>query len=412
MSDLSQQKLFDPKTLSDPYAFYRKLHQEAPVWHDKATNIYVVTGYDAVRQVAMQPQVFSSRVREWLREVNPTVRRVDEVYAKNGYARVETLSLSDPPKHTRYRNMVRQWFTPEKMTDAEPHVLSIVDELLDGFVARGACDFHLDFSVPMPIRVFAVQLGVVREEMGLFQKFGDAGIEAISMVATPDREVELAYVGVEEQKYFAAQIEKYRKTPDRLLISDLANARDESGALYAMEELVSIIAILVLGGNETTTNALSTAMWLMCENPGLEAELRADRSLLENFIEEALRYQSPVHGVFRICTKDTALAGVDIPANSRVLINFGAANRDEKLFAQSDRFDPRREEARRHLAFGQGIKHCIGAPLARLELRIAFDRILERMCDIRPETEGFVPRFAPHLVTHGMLSLPIVFRER
>jgi cytochrome P450 len=260
--------------------------------------------------------------------------------------------------------------------------------------------------------VFAVQLGVPRGEMDLFQRFGDAGIEAISMIIPPDRELELARIGVEEQKYFAAKIEAYRAKPADLLISDLANARDENDELYTTAELLSIIAILVLGGNETTTNALATALWLMMATPGLEQQMRAEPQRIDLFIEEALRYLSPVQGVFRVAAQDTELGGVAIPKGARVLIKFGAANRDAGNFQQADDFDPLRAAARRHLAFGAGIKHCIGAPLARLEMKVAFRRILERVENIRPADPGFQPRFVPNMIVYGMKDLPIAFDRR
>lgn len=413
MSALADYKVFDPAHLADPYPAYAALHAAAPVYFDAATATWVVTGYDEVRRVVMAPELFSSAVRAQQRAVNPTMRAVDAVYARDGWERLDTLSVSDPPTHTRYRNMVSRWFTPARMKASQAHVAAVVDELLDAAVPAGGCEFMTGFAVPMPIRVFAVQLGVPRAEMALFQRFGDAGIEAISMLASPTRELELAAVGVEEQRYFAARIEHYRAHPELgLLISDLANERDESGEMFGMAELLSMISILVLGGNETTTNALSTALWLMMATPGLEDRLRSDSKLTERFIEEALRYLAPVQGVFRIATRDVELGGVAVPAGARLLIKFGAANRDARAFDRPDAFDPLRADVRRHIAFGAGIKHCVGAPLARLELQVAFARLLARVRDVRPAEAGFRPSYVPNIITYGMATLPVIWSAR
>jgi cytochrome P450 len=400
---------FSPVELANPYEGYAALRAEAPVFRDATTGIFVVTRYEDVRKIVTSPNIFSSRVREQLRQTQQSMRDVDAVYATHGWERIDTLSMSDPPQHTRYRNMALNGFLPAKMRASEGHVSAVVDELLDTLMPTGKMDFFTDFAVPMPIRVFAVQLGVPREEMHLFQRFGDAGIEAISMIISPQREIELAHIGVEEQKYFAAKIEQFRAAPAELLISDLANARDENGELYSIAELLSIISILVLGGNETTTNAMTTALWLMLTNPGLEARLRGDGKAIEAFCEESLRFLSPVQGVFRIAAEDTALSGVRIPKGSRVLIKFGAANRDTRQWESAAEFEPFREDAKKHIAFGAGIKHCIGAPLARLEMKVAFLKLLERGRNFRLQDAAFQPQFVPNIIVHGMASLPIAF---
>ena len=405
---------FDPfsqETLARPYAFYAALRAEAPVWQDPATGIFIVSKAADVRAVAMNPRIFSSATRDAMRASSPELQAVEAVYQSKGWARPGTLGHSDPPEHTRYRRMVLPWFSPARMRNVKSHIVEVVEELLDDLQAKGSgrvCDFQQEFSVPMPIYVFAGQLGVPREEMHLFERFGDAGIEAIGFDVPLSRRIELAHIGVEEQHYFAAKVDWFRLHPADILISDLANARDENGAYFSIPEILSMINILVLGGNETTTNALSLALWLVCRE-GLQRSLRKRPSSIPAFVEEALRFHSPVHFINRITTAEIVLGGKQIPARSRVMISFASANRDEAIYADADLFRLDRMNERPHLAFGAGIKHCIGAPLARLELNLAFSRLLARTNDVRLATNDFVPTLTPHPIAPSVQSLPVIF---
>jgi cytochrome P450 len=224
-----------------------------------------------------------------------------------------------------------------------------------------------------------------------------------------ERQLECARSYVEFQHYFAAKLEERRREPRDDLMTDLINARVDKIEPLSIPEMLSILNQLLIAGNETTTNLIASAMMLLLQHPGQMASVVADNSLIPNFVEEALRLESPVQGLFRTAKVDTEVGGVAIPAGSRLVVMYGSGNRDDAHFPDGERFDVHRPNARTHVGFGQGIHFCLGAILARLEGRVAFETLLTRLRNIRLAGGRNDLTHTPSFILRGLKELHLEF---
>jgi cytochrome P450 len=273
-----------------------------------------------------------------------------------------------------------------------------------------------DFALPLPGIIICEQLGLDATQYPTFKRWADAMLASAQRVLTVEEAIEEAVIELEAQRHLAAEFDRRRDDPIDDLISALVHAHqppDGEGGEdepLTIEELQDLMHQLITGGFETTTAALGTGLWLLLRHPDQLAKLRADRTLLNNFIDESLRFDSPVAGLWRTTTCPVTVAGTEIPADASVMVRYAAANRDEKKFDNPDVFDIERPNAKDHVAFGWGNHFCVGAWLARAELRIAFTALLDRLEDIelaRPLDD------IPHefsFMLRPLKELPIRFR--
>lgn len=228
---------------------------------------------------------------------------------------------------------------------------------------------------------------------------------------TPEREIECAKSTVEFQRYFAAKLDERRAAPQDDLLTDLINARLEGETPLNTAEMLSILQQVLVAGNETTTNLIASAVLLLLQNPQQMAAVCADHARIPNCVEEALRFESPVQGLFRMARMDTELGGVAIPAGSRLVLMYASGNRDDQEFPQAERFDVYRANAKDHVAFGVGIHYCLGAPLARLEATVAFETLLGRLRNIRLAEDKNDYRHTPSFILRGLKALYLEFDQ-
>jgi cytochrome P450 len=280
--------------------------------------------------------------------------------------------------------------------------------MIDGFIDRGRCDFYREFASKVPLFVIADALGVKPDDVDQFRAWSEAVIQEGDPNNGEERQAELTRVICELQQFIARMAEQYRRQPADCLLSDLVHA-DDAGRRMSDRELVSMVVILIAAGIDSTALALASTMYRLIETPALQDELRANPDRLPNFIEEVLRLEAPVQGLYRRVLNDINIAGVDIPKGAVVVLRFGAANRDPAQFAHPDALEPERKNARSHLTFGAGPHFCIGNQLSRGELRIAFDTLLRRMRNIRlAEGEASVG-WVSHFLVYGPYKLDIAF---
>ena len=392
--------LFPPRAQRrQPYAFYAAMRRDRPVARDEAHGLWAVYCYDDVRRVLTDYHAFSSEMRRSNdRQVAPAVRLL----------RGNSLLGTDPPRHRQLRDLVSRAFTPRAVASLEPRIAQITDELLDRVIGTGSMDLVRDLADPLPVTVIAEMLGIPAQERATFKRWSDDLV---------GESAELYDQGVAEEQtrrqnsieamnqYFCRIIAERRVHPRDDLISGLVQAEIE-GQRLSDDDLLAFCDLLLIAGNVTTTNLLGNAVLCLLEHPDQFARLRADRRLLPSAIEETLRYESPVQAVTRVTTTDVELQGQTVPAGSPIVAFIGSANRDEAIFPDPDRFDVAREP-NPHLAFGAGIHFCLGAPLARLESRVALRILFERVHDIEladtqevEYTKGFL---------HGVTRLPLRF---
>ena len=383
MKPLSEFDFFDPAVAEDPYAFYDALRREAPVHPVPGLGFFLVTRYADVVQALRQPERFSSRFGQAMQaRMGGPRKELLDVWSR-GWMPVDTLLTNDPPSHTRFRGLVSKAFSARRVATIEPRVRKIAGDLVDGFLGSGRIDLVSGFAVPLPLTVIADQLGVPREDLPRFKKWSDDSVAPLGQMISPEREIACTESIVEFQHYFAGKLDERRAAPKDDLLSDLVQATIEGERPLDTGEMLSILQQLLVAGNETTTNLIGSAMLLLLRHPDQMARVRKDPSLVPNFVEEALRLEAPVQGMWRVAVEDAEIGGVAVPKGSFLMLRYGAANRDEAQFPDPDRFDVGRENARTHLSFGLGIHFCVGAPLARLELEVALGVLFARLPGLR-----------------------------
>ncbi len=379
---LDQISFLDPAIQSDPYPAYRTLRDEAPVFQMPETGFYMVTRYNDVRDVLRDTETFSNDIRVIGSFQGEGGNIQQEMLKERGWEHVQTLQRADPPHHGRYRKLLNQVFTGPRVAQLAPRIQELVNELVDSFIDKGECEFVSEFALPLPGIIIAEQIGLDPKEILTFKKWADAMLATAQRPLTQEEVAEVTETELEAQHYLAKVFEDRRKNPRDDIMSGLVTAEIEGEEPYSMHELQNLMHQLITGGYETTTSALSHGMWLLVQNPKLVEELRSDLSLVDKFVEESLRYKSPVQGLFRQTTRDAKVGDVTIPANSVVIVRYAAANRDESNFDDPDTLDIHRDKLGTHVAFGAGVHRCIGAVLAREELQSAYRVLVSRLGNI------------------------------
>ena len=404
----------DREVQQDPFPYYAALRRQAPVFRHPSTGIFFVSRLETLCQVLADPATWSSRFAS--QGVPPTPETADRLreIARQGWPQVDTMLTADPPGQTRYRKTVGRAFSSRRILALEPVVRRIADDLIDAWPDAGRVDFMNTFAVSLPVRVIAYALNMKPEVEGNIKRWSDDAVAALGVAISAERRIEAAEGVLESQQYWASEFEDRRARPRDDFLSDLAHAEfeDESGAVRRLEipELLSIVAQLMVAGNETTTKLLNETVKLLIENPEQWEAIRKDPETIPATIEEALRLSTPNQGMFRVATRDAELGGVAIPKGSMLWIIFGSANRDERCFPDPDRFDPSRDNLREHVAFGRGAHFCIGAPLARLELRVALQQLAARIEDWRV-APGFTLEYEPSYILRGLAGLELEVRK-
>jgi cytochrome P450 len=366
---------------ADPYPTYALLRDEYPVREMPGMGAWTVARYDDVAYVLRNHALFSSKAMGAIGTVSRTIIN------------------TDPPDHTDLRGVVNRVFTPRMVADLEPRIRQIARELLDDAVARGEIDLVRDLAIPLPVTIIAEILGVDPARREEFKRWSNALVGTLSD-ETQDRQRDLeAFLD-----YFKRAIDERRQSPRGDLISALV-AAEENHVKLTPDEVLAFAALLLIAGNETTTNLIGNAMLALFDHPDQMALVRGDASLIPNMIEEALRWDSPVQFLFRVTTQDVEIGGRPVPAGATVVPMYASANRDDRKFPDAARFDVTRN-TQGHLAFGLGVHFCLGAPLARLEARVVFEELFGRFGEITRIGEG-TPQRIDSLFLRGLRSLPV-----
>lgn len=399
-------RVFDPDVVQCPFPTYETLQAECPVSRVPGDDeLYLVVGYDDVANVLQDTETFSSKAGPGLRQRQSPAAK--EVLA-SGHRIVRTLLTNDPPSHTRYRRIVTKALTARAVAGMEPGIRAVVDSLADrieaGMAAGGPVDFVEAFAQPLPLTVIAEFLGVPNEDLPTFKKWSDDAAEVLGGTLTEERQIEVNTSLVELLAYFAAKATQRREAPGADFLSTLVAA--DKGQL-TVEEIIAIAYVVLVAGNETTVNLLSSAMYLLLRDPALLQRVRDDRALIPRLVEEALRLNSPVQGFPRKVARETQIGDVTVPAGAQVMLMIGAANRDPAYFEHADSVEVDTPRETPHLAFGKGVHFCLGAGLSRLEAGLALNVMLDRFNELELADPDFSPVYADNAILRSMLSLPI-----
>ncbi|WP_437685941.1 cytochrome P450 [Sorangium sp. So ce176] len=392
--------LVAPEFTQNPYPVYAALREKAPVCQVEPGGFWAVSRHDDVVYVLKHPELFSSDTM-----VARTSRQDERLQREPIAISDVNILMSDPPVHTRVRQLVSGAFTPRAIARLEQRVREITTEYLDRILAKDAFDMMEDLAVPLPVTVISEMLGVDPARRDDFKRWSD---DAVSSGAgqLSDAEVEGVLRSRREMRaYFHELIAERKRQPREDLISDLIRGEVEYGELKG-DDVLSMVVLLLIAGNETTTNLIGNGTLALLENPGALHRLREDPSLIPGFIEEVLRYEGPAQFLMRQATQDVTLSGVTVPKGAIVVPIIASANRDPAQFSDPDRFDITREQ-RGNVGFGYGIHFCVGAPLSRLEGKIAFEEIFRRLPPFSREPEPVVWRRMFSL--RGLQSLRLRF---
>jgi cytochrome P450 len=402
--------VFAPETLIDPFDYYRAIHGAGiAIEHLEGMNTWVVYSYDLCSEAAAKPEIFSNDFTALMgREADEDIQAI----LAEGWPDLPTLLTADHPVHTRNRKLVNLAFSAPRVNAIEADMRQKSIELIEAFADRGECEFVEEFGVPLPVAMIAGQIGL-EDDPKRVKRWSDAAVDRFSQMVDHERKLECARSLVEFQHYIKGLIDDRKANGGNDLLTDLVEARVEGETPLEDPEIMSLMQQFMVAGNETTTSTLAGGLLQLIRNPDQMAKAKAaaggrDPKLLGNLVEEALRYETPTAGMWRIVKADTELGGMKIPNGAIVQLRYAAANRDPKRFPDPDKFDIERTNARTHLSFGKGPHMCVGNMLSRKEMLVAFDELLERLDNFAVADENAI-RILPNILLRGVTHLPITF---
>jgi cytochrome P450 family 150 subfamily A5 len=408
--------------IADPYPYFDHLRSGCPVQREPKHGVVMVTGYEEAVSVYTNTSTFSS-----CNAVTgpfpgfPVPLEGDDVSDVIEQHRDELpfsdqITTMDPPKHKAHRGLLMRLITPKRLRENEDFMWSHADRQIDEFVGRGQCEFIRDFAGPFTLYVIADLLGVPEEDHEWFREElqggghnRDQGLGSTGSRTMSHSPLEFLYDSL--SKY----VEERRREPREDVLTGLATATFPDGSMPEVIDVVRVAANVFSAGQETTVRLLGAALLTIAENPDIQGRLREDRTLVADFVEECLRFESPVKGDFRLARTGSTVGGVDIPAGSTLMVLNGAAGRDPRRFSDPDQFRMDRPNAKEHLAFGRGPHACPGGPLARAETRISIERLLARLGDIGISESAHGPAgdrhyaYVPTYILRGLTQLNLEF---
>ena len=392
-----------PEQRDDPFTVLAHARREQPVFYAPELRLWVVTRHEDVLTVLKDHRAFSS-VGALTSASAPRPPEVTEILAE-GHPEMPYIIEVDPPLHDRIRGLVARAFTPRRIEALEPRIEAIATELIDGFAALGNVDIVEAFAWPLPLRVLGELFGFPEPDLERIHHWGTDWL-LLQQDRSPHELEGHARGLVALQRYCVRAVEQRRRDATDDLLGALVAANESADEPLSVVEIAGLPLDLMVAGHVTVTRAIGSTLARTFAEPGLREHL-LDPALAPKAIEEILRLESPAQGLFRVTTRRVELGGATLPEGARVMAHFASANRDPCSFADPDAYRPERGDIGKHLAFGKGIHFCIGAPLARLELRIALPMLLRRLTGVRPGPGEAVRESV--FFARGFDSLPVAW---
>ncbi len=406
MAELASLDALSDAVVQEPADFYTALRRDAPLYR-LPNGVYVISRFEDVQRATLDTDTFSSNLVAIIMSGTGRTEDAQLLEISAGAEQpTDVLAIADPPQHTRHRRVTNRAFTPRRVAAIESRIRELAGSLVHGFIERGDGDWVDGVAVPLPMTIIVELMGLPVKDIGYLKTLSDSAVATLSGVNTEAQMAEHSARVLELLQYMGARFDEALRAPGDNVLGDLARATREEGDFFTREGVVGMLLQLLTAGNESTSSLIGSAMLLLLRDDTLQRRLRDDPALVEAFIEETLRLESPFKGHFRITRRDTEVGGLPLPAGSRVMLLWGCANRDEDAFDAAARVDLSRQHPRRHMAFGYGIHQCIGAPLARAEARIAIETILEQSAWLRL-APGNDFSYIPSLLVRGLRELRI-----
>ncbi|UJB45209.1 cytochrome P450 [Streptomyces sp. A1-5] len=369
---------YDPlsdRQLDNPYPMYQRMRDECPIFFDETRNVWVVTRHEDVLTVALDPETYSSEnaVRLSTGDEPDGVKEV----LQQGWSLTPNLTESDGEQHRQLRAMVGRVFTPGKVAQLDPFIRKTIDELVDGFIDAGHTDIIERYAWPLPLITMAQILGIPQDDVPQLHQWSYDWLRLSESAHSLSDRVKYAHSVVAMQHYIMGLFQDKEATDGDDLISLLLRSAQETS--MDTVQVMQLVMNLIIAGHVTVTRAIGNGIVTLLDHQLDVRESQLDEQLTKTMVDEILRFESPVQGLFRTVMTDTELGGERLRRGDRVMVHWGAANRDERVISDPERFDIERKTSRHNVAFGRGIHACLGAPLARLQLQIAIPRLFERL---------------------------------
>lgn len=421
-SDLTPLLETRQEALRCPHQYFAALRDAGPVVWLEGVGAYAVTTYEKTVEVLRDPASFSSLLATGPKMAAQTLGVLQEVMAEHPALQARmadspmvqhtsVLLNADPPAHDRQRALVNRAFSPRRVRQMEEPISGIAHDLIDRFVGLGRCEFVSEFAVALPLTVIAGALGVPGDDLPTFKRWSDDFVVAIgNHRLSKDSLRSMIESQFEFFEYFTEKIRERTQRPEDDLITDVVQARIDGTEPLSVPEMLMMLSQFLVAGNETTAKLLASAMLRLADDLPMAQGLRTRPEAIADFVEEALRLDAPVQGLFRMAMRDVTLAGQAIPAGAHLWLLYASANRDPAEFGQPDEIVLARENGKGHLSFGQGTHYCLGASLARAEARIGIGALLERLDDIRLTDHPV--EYEESYVLHGLKELHLEFVDR
>ena len=416
---LSDMSLTDPLIQAHPKAFYTKLRNEDPVHYDEKLGMWLVSRYDDIVTLLRDPKTFSDKQGYEAQYTSGFFEEFKQILIEQGGGFFPDVIKSDPPEHTRIRKLLDSAFSAHRVKTLEPAITRIIADLVEDVTVKAengtVIDGVKDFAIPLTIAVICEQLGINQYDGSKISEWSEAITAQIGRMQNREDMVKNALKVCELQNFIIDQMRDREATPREDMISDLVHARTQDGGKLEFGEAVSLVRALIIAGNDTTATAISNLMFILATQPDVAQQLFdnvEDERFLTRFVEELLRYAPPVRGLAKMATCETELGGVKLPKGAHMLVLYGSGNDDESHFNCPRTFDVSRGNTGTHVAFGVGIHRCIGASLARMEIKVAARELIKRVADIKLAIRAEEVIYQKTVATHSISSLPITLNKR
>lgn len=416
---LDQVSLADPKILARPNAFYQAMRRDDPVHYDAQLKMYLVSRYDDIVTVLRDPLTYSDKQGYQAQYASGYFEEFKQILERDGGGFFPDVIKDDPPAHTRVRRLLDKAFTAHRVASLEPAITKVIVDFIEKLADKAAggaiVDGVKDFAVPLTISVICEQLGVSQFDAAKIQRWSSAVTAQIGRMQSREQMVDNAQQICELQNFVITSMREREAQPREDMISDLVHAQLEDGGKLEFAEAVSLVRAMIIAGNDTTATAIGNLLYTLATQPEIARTLREsvdDDRLMNRFVEELLRFAPPVRGLAKMTTREVELGGQKLPAGAHLLVLYASGNDDDSQFECPRHFDLNRGNLGRHVAFGVGVHRCVGASLARMEIKVAAREFVRRIGNIELAVPVDEIPYLQSVATHTIERLPLRLSRR
>lgn len=417
--DLESASLTDPIIQARPRDYYWTMRKEDPVHYDEKLGMWLVSRYEDIVTLLRDPETYSDKMGYEAQYASGFFDEFKKILEEEGGGFFPDVIKSDPPEHTRVRRLMEGAFSAHRVKSLEPAITEIVSNLAEKVVEKAASGQVIDgvkeFAIPLTIAVICAQLGIEQYNGSKISRWSEAVTAQIGRMQNREQMIENARQICELQNFIIAEMKDRQANPREDMISDLVHATTEEDGKLTFAEAVSLVRAMIIAGNDTTATAIGNLLFILATQPEIEQKLYDhldDDRYVSRFVEELLRYAPPVRGLAKMTTRETELGGQKLPKGAHILVLYASGNDDEDQFECPREFDISRSNVAHHVAFGVGIHRCIGASLARMEIKVAARELLKKARDFRLAIPAEDITYQPTVATHQIAELPMTLARR